>query len=53
MVGLVKILTEDVGLIPLSYRADVVAFRKGLTGPGTRNPISRGDTMDIQEWIWQ
>jgi ABC-type transport system substrate-binding protein len=49
VVQALKILSEDVGKIPLSYRTDVIAFRKGLTGPGLRWP-GQGDVWNIHEW---
>ena len=44
-----KILNEDVGKIPLSYRTDVIAFRKNLTVPAARWP-GQGDVWNIHEW---
>jgi peptide/nickel transport system substrate-binding protein len=52
IVQALKIVTEDAGKIPLSYRADALAYRKGLTGPGPRWP-GYGDVWNIHEWQWQ
>jgi peptide/nickel transport system substrate-binding protein len=49
IVQALRILSEDVGKMPLSYRTDVLAFRKGLTGPGLRWP-GLGDAWNIHEW---
>jgi peptide/nickel transport system substrate-binding protein len=47
-----QIMNEDVGKIPLAYRSDAIAFRKGVVGPGPRFP-GVGDTWNIHEWRWQ
>jgi peptide/nickel transport system substrate-binding protein len=52
IVQALKIVSEDVGKIPLSYRTDVLAFRKGLVGPGPRWP-GLGDVWNVHEWQWQ
>jgi peptide/nickel transport system substrate-binding protein len=52
VVQALKIESEDVGKIPLSYRTDVVAFRKNLVGPGVRWP-GLGDVWNIHEWRLQ
>jgi peptide/nickel transport system substrate-binding protein len=52
IVQALKIVTEDAGKIPLSYRADALAFRKGLVGPGARWP-GQGDVWNIHEWRWE
>jgi peptide/nickel transport system substrate-binding protein len=48
-----KVLTEEVGLIALSYNVERVAVRKGLVGPGPRSVIQRGYTWNIHEWRWE
>jgi ABC-type transport system substrate-binding protein len=47
-----RIVNEEVGKIPLSYRTDTVALRKPLVGPGLRWP-GLGDTWNIHEWRWE
>ena len=49
IVQALRIVTEDAGKIPLSYRADVLAFRRSVVGPGTRWP-GQGDVWNIHEW---
>jgi peptide/nickel transport system substrate-binding protein len=46
-----RIVNDDVGKIPLAYRTDAIAFRKGLAGIGTRWP-TMGDTWNVHEWRW-
>jgi peptide/nickel transport system substrate-binding protein len=46
-----RIVNEDVGKIPLAYRTDAIAYRKGLAGIGTRWP-TMGDTWNVHEWRW-
>lgn len=50
IIGALKLANEDVGIIPLFHYGDVVAFRKGLTGPGSHWPAQEGDTWNIHEW---
>jgi peptide/nickel transport system substrate-binding protein len=47
------VLTEDVGLIGLSYNTENVAVRKGLAGPGPRWPGQVGTTWNIHQWQWR
>jgi ABC-type transport system substrate-binding protein len=46
-------LTEDVGLIGLSYNTENVAVRKGLVGPGPRWPGQVGTTWNVHQWQWR
>lgn len=48
-----KIITEDVGIIPLLHYSDILAFRKGLVGPGQRWPAQGGTTWNVHEWYWE
>jgi peptide/nickel transport system substrate-binding protein len=45
-----KILTDDVGVVGLSYNMQVLAARTGITGPGQRWPGQSGSTWNIHEW---
>jgi len=47
-----RLINEDVGKIPLAYRADAIAYRKGLVGLGSRWP-TMGDTWNVAEWRWE
>jgi len=53
VVQALRVLTEDVGIIGLSYNTENVAVRKGLIGPGPRWPAQVGNTWNIHEWRWQ
>lgn len=46
-----RVITEEVPIIPMSYNLDNVAVRKGLKGPGPRQPQTK-DTWNIHEWTW-
>lgn len=48
-----RILTNDVGLIGLSYTSENIPVRKGLVGPGPRWPGQVGNTWNVHEWQWQ
>ncbi|HEY3118342.1 MAG TPA: peptide ABC transporter substrate-binding protein [Chloroflexota bacterium] len=47
------VLTDDVGIIGLSYNSESIAVKKGLVGPGSRWPGQVGNTWNIHEWHWQ
>lgn len=47
-----KILTEDVGILGISYNSENVAVRRGLVGPGSRSSEQVGVTWNIYEWRW-
>jgi hypothetical protein len=47
-----KILTEEVGILGLSYNAENIAIRKGLVGPGPRSSEQVGNTWNVYEWHW-
>lgn len=53
LVQALKIITEDVGIIPLLHYSDILAFRKGLVGPGQRWPAQGGTTWNVHEWDWR
>jgi ABC-type transport system substrate-binding protein len=53
VVGALRVLTEDVGIIGLSYSTENVAVRKGLVGPGPRWPSQVGNTWNIHQWYWE
>ncbi len=53
VVQALRVLTEDVGVIGLSYNTESVAVRKGLVGPGPRWPAQVGNTWNIHEWRWE
>jgi peptide/nickel transport system substrate-binding protein len=48
-----KILTEELGIVGLSYNSENIAVRKGLVGPGPRWPSQVGNTWNIHTWRWQ
>jgi peptide/nickel transport system substrate-binding protein len=48
-----RAMSEDVGVLGLSYNTENVAVRKGLVGPGARWPGQVGTTWKIHEWRWQ
>jgi peptide/nickel transport system substrate-binding protein len=50
--GSLKILTEDVGVLGLSYNSENLAVKKGLIGPGPRWPGQIGNTWNVYEWRW-
>jgi peptide/nickel transport system substrate-binding protein len=47
-----RIVNDEVGKIPLSYRTDTIGLRKGLVGPGPRWP-GAADVWNIHEWRWE
>jgi peptide/nickel transport system substrate-binding protein len=47
-----KVLTEDVGVIPMSYNMEIVPVRRGLVGPAPRWPAQPGNTWNVYEWRW-
>jgi peptide/nickel transport system substrate-binding protein len=51
-VDALKVLTQGVPVIPLSYNIEYVGVRKGLQGPVPRWPAQRGYTWNIHEWRW-
>lgn len=52
IVGALRVMTQDVGIIGLSYSTENVAVRKGLVGPGPRWPSQVGNTWNIHQWYW-
>jgi peptide/nickel transport system substrate-binding protein len=53
LVQALKILTEDLGIIGLSYTSENIPVRKGLIGPGPRWPGQVGNTWNVHEWHWK
>jgi len=52
VVQTMKILSEELPVIPLSYNMEYNAVRKGLAGPVERWLPQRGYTWNIHEWHW-
>ena len=48
-----KIITQDVAFIPLSYNSENIPVRKGLVGPGPRWPGQTGNTWNAWQWFWE
>lgn len=48
-----KIITQDVAYIPLSYNSENIPVRKGLVGPGPRWPGQTGNTWNAYQWYWE
>src|SRR5207244_1477475 len=48
-----KIITQDVAFIPLSYNTENIPVRKGLVGPGPRWPGQTGNTWNAYQWYWE
>ena len=53
LIQALRVITEDVGVISLTYNTENVAVRKGLVGPGARWPGQTGNTWSIHEWYWE
>src|SRR5205085_312056 len=49
---LLRVVSEDVGTIPMSYNMEVIPVRKGLVGPAPRWPAQPGNTWNVYEWHW-
>jgi hypothetical protein len=47
-----KVVTEEVGVIGMSYNMEIVPVRKGLVGPAPRWPGQAGNTWNVYEWRW-
>jgi peptide/nickel transport system substrate-binding protein len=47
-----RVLTEDVGVIGMSYNMEIIPVRKGLIGPAPRWPAQPGNTWNVYEWRW-
>ncbi len=52
VVSALKVLTEEVGILGLSYNSENLAIRKGLVGLGPRWSAQTGNTWNIHEWHW-
>ena len=53
LIEALRIITEDLGIIGLSYTSENIPVRKGLIGPGPRWPGQVGNTWNVHEWRWQ
>lgn len=53
VVQALRVLTEDVGVIPMSYNMEIIPVRKGLVGPAPRWPAQPGNTWNVYEWRWE
>ncbi len=47
-----KLLSDELPAVPLSYNIEFIAVRQGLTGPVARPVAQRGYTWNIHEWGW-
>jgi peptide/nickel transport system substrate-binding protein len=47
-----KVLTDEVGVIGMSYNMEIIPVRKGLVGPAPRWPAQPGNTWNIYDWRW-
>jgi ABC-type transport system substrate-binding protein len=48
-----RVMSQDVGIIAMSYNTENIPVRKGLFGPGTRWPAQTGTTWNVHEWEWR
>jgi len=48
--GMLKIIAEDLPVLPLFYRATGLAMRKGVEGPTPTPPIQAGSAWNIHTW---
>lgn len=53
IVDAMRVITEDVAYIPLSYNTENIPVRKGLVGPGPRWPGQTGNTWNAFQWYWE
>ncbi len=53
VINALKILTDDVGILGLTYNSENLAVKKGLVGPGPRWPAQVGNTWNVHEWRWE
>jgi peptide/nickel transport system substrate-binding protein len=47
---MLKILAEELPVLPMFYRATGLAMRKGVEGPTTTPPIQAGSAWNIHQW---
>jgi peptide/nickel transport system substrate-binding protein len=50
---IVKLLDEQLPVLPMFYVPQVYAFRKGLTGPGPTAYLQAGSTWNIATWAME
>lgn len=48
--GIIKILAEEVPVIPIFYTALALVARKGVEGPGPVPPVQAGSAWNIHTW---
>jgi peptide/nickel transport system substrate-binding protein len=48
-----RVVTEDVASIPMSYNMEIIPVRKGLVGPAPRWPAQPGNTWNVYAWQWR
>ena len=48
-----RVLTQDVGIIAMSYNTENIPVRRGLVGPRARWPAQSGTTWNVHEWEWR
>jgi ABC-type transport system substrate-binding protein len=51
VIQMMKIVADDVGVIPLYYNLDAVAFVGALSGPTISSPDTTRD-WNVQDWHW-
>ncbi len=47
-----RLVSEELPVVPLSYNIEYVAVHKGLVGPVPRAVAQRGYTWNLHEWQW-
>jgi peptide/nickel transport system substrate-binding protein len=47
-----RLLAQEVGVLPLSYNSENIAVRRGLVGPGPRSSEQVGNTWNVHDWHW-
>ncbi|MEA2641646.1 MAG: peptide/nickel transport system substrate-binding protein, partial [Chloroflexota bacterium] len=47
---IVKLIDEQLPVLPIFYVPQVYAFRKGITGPGSTAYLQAGNTWNINTW---
>jgi peptide/nickel transport system substrate-binding protein len=50
---IMKLLADEVPLIPIYYYGNGIVVRKGLQGPGQITPLQTASSWNIQEWVLQ
>ena len=49
---LLRVVSEDVGTIPMSYNMEVIPVRKGLVGPGMIPSVQTSSLWNVHDWAW-